>query len=31
MGVKHTILSLRNGSPGYDEFPVFIAKQCIDN
>ena len=31
MAVKHTILSLINSSPGYDEFPIFIAKQCIDN
>ena len=28
---KNTILSLKNSSPGYDEFPAFIAKQCIDN
>ena len=31
MDVKNTILSLTNSSPGYDEFPAFIAKQCIDN
>ena len=31
MDVKNTILSLKNSSPGYDEFPAFIAKQCIDN
>ena len=28
---KNTILSLKYSSPGYDEFPAFIAKQCIDN
>ena len=31
MDVKNTILSLKNSSPGYDEFPAFIAKQCIDH
>ena len=31
MDVKNTILTLKNSSPGYDEFPAFIAKQCIDN
>ena len=31
MNVKNTILSLKNSSPCYDEFPAFIAKQCIDN
>ena len=31
MDVKNTILSLKNSNPGYDEFPAFIAKQCIDN
>ena len=31
MNVKNTILSLKNSSPGYDEFPAFLAKQCIDN
>ena len=31
MDVKNTILSLKNSSPGYDEFHTFIAKQCIDN
>ena len=31
MDVKNTILSLKNSSHGYDEFPAFIAKQCIDN
>ena len=31
MDVKNTILSLKNSSPGYEEFPAFIAKQCIDN
>ena len=31
MDVKNTILSLKKSSPGYDEFPTFIAKQCIDN
>ena len=31
MDVKNTILLLKNSSPGYDEFPAFIAKQCIDN
>ena len=31
MDLKNTILSLKNSSPGYDEFPAFIAKQCIDN
>ena len=30
MDVKNTILSLKNSSPGYDEFSAFIAKQCID-
>ena len=29
--VKNTMVSLKNSSPGYDEFPAFIAKQCIDN
>ena len=29
--VKDTILSLKNSSPGYDELPASIAKQCIDN
>ena len=31
MDVKNTIISLKNSSPGYGEFPAFIAKQCIDN
>ena len=31
MDAKNTILSLKNSSSGYDEFPAFIAKQCIDN
>ena len=31
MDVKNIILSLKNSSPGYDELPAFIAKQCIDN
>ena len=31
MDVKNTILSLKNSSPGSDDFPAFIAKQCIDN
>ena len=31
MVVKNTILSFKNSSPGNDEFPAFIAKQCIDN
>ena len=31
MDVKNTILALKNSSPAYDEFPAFIAKQCIDN
>ena len=31
MDVKNTILSLKNSSPGCDEFPAFIAKQWIDN
>ena len=31
MDVKNTIVSLKNSSPGYDEFPAFTAKQCIDN
>ena len=31
MDVKTTILSLKNSSLGYDELPVSIAKQCIDN
>ena len=31
MDVKNTILSLKNSSPGYDELPAIIAKQCIDN
>ena len=31
MDVKNTILSIKNSSPGYDEFPAFIAKQYIDN
>ena len=31
MDVKNTILSLKNSSPGYDEFPAFNAKQCIDH
>ena len=31
MDVKNTILPLKNSSPGYDEFPAFIAKQCIDD
>ena len=31
MDVKNTILSFKNSSPGYDEFPAFIAKQSIDN
>ena len=31
MDVKNTILSLKNSSPGYDEFPAFITKQYIDN
>ena len=26
MDVKNTILMLKNSSPGYDEFPAFIAK-----
>ena len=31
MDVKDTLLSLTNSSPGYDELPASIAKQCIDN
>ena len=31
MDVKNTIISLKNSSPGCDEFPAFIAKQWIDN
>ena len=31
MDIKTTILSLKNSSPGYDELPTSIAKQCIDN
>ena len=31
MDVKNTILSLKNSRHGYDEFPAFIARQCIDN
>ena len=31
MDVKNTILSLKNSSPCYNEFPAFIAMQCIDN
>ena len=31
MDIKTTILSLKNSSPGYDELPASIAKQCIDN
>ena len=31
MDIKTTILSLKNSSPGYDELPISIAKQCIDN
>ena len=30
MDVGDTILSLKNSSPGYDELPASIAKQCID-
>ena len=29
--VRTTILSLKNSSPGWDEFPTFIAKRSIDN
>ena len=29
--LKDTILSLKNSSPGYDELPASIAKQCTDN
>ena len=31
MDVKNTIVSFKNSSSGYVEFPAFIAKQCIDN
>ena len=31
MDAKNKIMSLKNSSPGYDEFPAFIAKQCFDN
>ena len=31
MDIKTTMLSLKNSSPGYDELPASIAKQCIDN
>ena len=31
MDIKNTILSQKNNSPGYDELPAYIAKQCIDN
>ena len=31
MDTKNTILSLKNSSPGYDELPAYIAKQCINN
>ena len=31
MDVKDTILSLKNSSPGYNELPASISKQCIDN
>ena len=31
MDINTTILSLKNSSPGYDELPASIAKQCIDN
>ena len=29
--VRTTILSLKNSSPGWAEFPTFIAKRSIDN
>ena len=29
--VRTTILSLKNSSPGWDEFPTFVAKASIDN
>ena len=29
--ISDTILSLKNSSPGYDELPASIEKQCIDN
>ena len=31
MDTTNTILSLKNSSPGYDELPAYIAKQCINN
>ena len=31
MDIKTTILSFKNSSPGYDELPASIVKQCIDN
>ena len=31
MDIKNTILSLKYNSPGYDELPAYIAKQCIGN
>ena len=29
MNVKNSILSLKNSSPGYDEFPAFLAKDNL--
>ena len=29
--VRTTILSLNNSTPGWDEFPTFVAKKSIDN
>ena len=28
--VKNIILSLKNSAAGWDNFPIFMAKQCID-
>ena len=31
MDIKNIILSLKHSSPGYDELPAYISKQCIDD
>ena len=31
MEVKNVINSLKNASPGPDEFPAFVGKECLDS
>ena len=31
LDVQTIVVSLKNSSPGFDEFPASVAKQCIPN